>query len=332
MDTQAEQMRTLQQSIDRLQHNLSDMTIKYTELISRLLPNTNTNTNNPSKPPVPDTILTTGHDNYAATDADMDIENNTSTELPTTSTADSMHAPQPPASSNVEHKPTQQHPRPWNVTAAAKQNITLNQPQSNTKARDCAKAVATPQPARTTRKSYAEIASQITANKDQANVEAAKSALGFFHQKRVPSKSQTEQRLSLRRIYVNGIPRTTYKNLKTHLFSLRFMLSKIVNISYIAQNCVEFLVREEYASSFIKRCNDCNLKIIEVDPTKPLDPNFPVDQLPAVRELFKKRLTGLITNTNSDIVKQFFEQFAAEQNITLTPITNPSTSAEPMQQ
>jgi hypothetical protein len=108
---------------------------------------------------------------------------------------------------------------------------------------------------------------------------------------------------------------------------LRFMLSKIANISYIAQNCVEFLVHEDYASSFITKCNICNLHIIDADPTKPLDPNFPTDKLPEVRALFQRRLEGIIQHSNSDIVKEFFRQYAAEHHVELQSLT---TSDAPM--
>jgi hypothetical protein len=172
------------------------------------------------------------------------------------------------------------------------------------------------------KKSYADIAKKITGDKPEANVLAAKSALAFLHQRRPNSISRTEQRLNVRRIYVNGIPRTTYKTLKQHLFSLHFMLSKIHNVSYIAQNCVEFLVSEEYAQSFLNRCKECNLRTIEVDPTKPLDPNFPVENLPAVKQLFAQRISRIIDNTNNDLVKSFFTDYANERSISL-----PSTSA-----
>jgi hypothetical protein len=178
-------------------------------------------------------------------------------------------------------------------------------------------------------KSYAAIAQQLTANKEEGNVRAAQSALGFLHQRRLPSKITAEQRIGLRRIYVNGIPRTSYQTLKTHLYSLRFMLSKIANISYIAQNCVEFLVHEDYASSFLAKCRFCQLEVIQADPTKPLDPNFPADKLPEVKILFQKRLEGILKNSNSDVVKDFFTQYAAEHNVTLSmPITTPEEEME----
>ncbi|KAI8575049.1 hypothetical protein K450DRAFT_263598 [Umbelopsis ramanniana AG] len=71
----------------------------------------------------------------------------------------------------------------------------------------------------------------------------------------MPHQSSTEQRLGLRRIYVNGIPRTSYKELESRLFSLHFMLTKIVNISYIAQNCVEFVIQEDYTTTFLVLLN-----------------------------------------------------------------------------
>jgi hypothetical protein len=142
----------------------------------------------------------------------------------------------------------------------------------------------------------------------------------------MPSSSQTEQKLHLRTIYVNGMPRTSYKILKQHLFSLHFMLSKIKNISYIAKNCVEFLVDEDYASTFITKCKICQLQIIEVDPTKPLDPNFPVANLPEVQKLFANRLSKIVESTNSDLVRSFYTRYATERGISLPLNAVPTTT------
>jgi hypothetical protein len=143
----------------------------------------------------------------------------------------------------------------------------------------------------------------------------------------MPHKSTTEQRLGLRRIYVNGIPRTTYKELKVRLFALHFMLSKIVNISYIAQNCVEFVVTEDYASSFLAKCKFCNFQILDnVDPSKPQDPSFPTDKLDSVKELFAKRVSHIIANTKSDVVKEFFTQYADERQIPLSNFVTPQAT------
>jgi hypothetical protein len=106
------------------------------------------------------------------------------------------------------------------------------------------------------------------------------------------------------------------------------MLSKIANISYIAQNCVEFLVSEDYAQSFTNRCKECNLKTIEVDPTKPLDPNFPAENLPAVKQLFAQRVARIIDNTNNDLVKSFFTEYARERSISI-PSANASSNPTP---
>lgn len=66
------------------------------------------------------------------------------------------------------------------------------------------------------------------------------------------------------------------------------MLSKIKNISYVASNCIEFLVTEDYVASFIFKCKLCNLNVIETDPLQPLDPNFP-DEAPDCNTLFQLR-------------------------------------------
>jgi hypothetical protein len=204
------------------------------------------------------------------------------------------------------------------VAAAAKMNVPITPDTAQKSKPTMAEVVKTHTPTkRVPRPSYADIASKVTAGKDQANVDAAKSALGFLHQKRLPTNSTTEQRMQLRRIYVNGIPRTSYKELKSRLFALHFMLSKIINISYIAQNCVEFVVAEDYTNSFLSKCKICQLQIIQVDPTKPLDPNFPAEKLDNVKEMFAKRVANIIANTKQEVVKEFFAKYAEELQIPL---------------
>ena len=70
-------------------------------------------------------------------------------------------------------------------------------------------------------------------------------------------------------------------------------------------------------------------EVIQADPTKPLDPNFPADKLPEVKILFQQRLEGILKNSNSDVVKDFFTQYVAEHNVTLSmPITTPEEKME----
>lgn len=85
------------------------------------------------------------------------------------------------------------------------------------------------------------MAQKLAANKPSANVHTAQSSLASFRQRRRPFYSSTEEKLGLRRFYVNGIPKTLYKEPKSHLYSLHFILTKIVDISYIANNCIEFI-------------------------------------------------------------------------------------------
>ncbi|CAO3674810.1 unnamed protein product [Umbelopsis vinacea] len=69
-------------------------------------------------------------------------------------------------------------------------------------------------------------------------------------------------------------------------------------------------------------------EVIQADPTKPLDPNFPADKLPEVKILFQQRLEGILKNSNSDVVKDFFTQYVAEHNKAYDRVPIPSfTSA-----
>lgn len=120
--------------------------------------------------------------------------------------------------------------------------------------------------------SYTDITQKLVLDKPNADVNAAKSALAFFHQRRVTTNSSTEQRLGLRRVYVNGIPKTKNEELKALLYSLQVMLSKAFDISDIMQNCVQFVIQADDPSSFLAKCKFFGLQVLDMEPTKPLDP------------------------------------------------------------
>jgi hypothetical protein len=345
IDHQASEMTKLRTSMTNLDNNLKTMAQQYTLLAGKLqtVPVTITETTN---------IPSRRSDN----NMDMDFPSENSIHAPVheevtddiPSVKDSMHAPTELADVTTSSD------RPWNQVAIAKLNgqatvprfpPPMPAPKSKQQQQQQPQQPQQPrqQPPRQQqqqqqprqqprqqqqqqqqKKSYADIAKKITGDKPEANVMAAKSALAFLHHRRPNNISRTEQRMNVRRIYVNGIPRTTYKTLKKHLFSLHFMLSKIHNVSYIAQNCVEFLVNEEYAQSFLNRCRECNLRTIEVDPIKPLDPNFPAENLPAVKQLFAQRVARIIDNTNNDLVKSFFIEYAKERSISIPSDNDPS--------
>ncbi|CAO3657767.1 unnamed protein product [Umbelopsis vinacea] len=342
LDQQSNEISELRISMTSLDNNLKTMAQQYTLLVDKLQNKTAANDSLPSSNTAMEMDYPSGDSIHAPGYTDIQDD--------APSAKDSMHAPKNSiASTNSIDE------RPWNRTAIAKLNGKASAPRfpppppaPKLKQQQQLQQQKQQQPQQTLKqqqqqprqqqqqqrqpqqqqqppkKSYADIAKKITGDKPEANILAAKSALAFLHQRRPTNTSRTEQRMNVRRIYVNGIPRTTYKTLKQHLFSLHFMLSKIQNVSYIAQNCVEFLVNEEYAQSFLNRCKECNLRTIEVDPTKPLDPNFPIENLPAVKQLFAQRIARIIENTNNDLVKSFFIGYAKELDVSI-----PSTTARP---
>ncbi|KAG2181972.1 hypothetical protein INT43_006897 [Umbelopsis isabellina] len=113
--------------------------------------------------------------------------------------------------------------------------------------------------------SCADIAQKIVANTPSADDNAAKSALAIFHQRRIPVNSTTD---------------------------------------YIANYCVQFVIRSDYTSSFLSECCIARLQVIDANPTKPLDPNFPSDKLDDVKQIFAKRVANIVVNTKHDVVSE----------------------------
>ncbi|KAI8575282.1 hypothetical protein K450DRAFT_262410 [Umbelopsis ramanniana AG] len=204
MDNQATQMLDLQYSINNLTKDLSAMNHNYQQLLSQASENRGTLASKHAPPTTPTTAP-------ARPDAMELFENTAAAEL----VGDKNNARRNQKNQKDQHQrdmteqtPSPVHPRPWNAKHIPQTTITY---ASVTK-----KTVA---PTGRPKQSYSAIAEKLVSNKPTANAEAAKSALAFFHQKRVPHKSSTEQRLGLRRIYDNGIPRTSYKDLKSRLFA-----------------------------------------------------------------------------------------------------------------
>lgn len=169
---------------------------------------------------------------------------------------------------------------------------------------------------------------------DSESQQKARKALNSLSAKK-PSNisiSKAEQTCKCRRIYVNGVPQIPFKELKSSMFELHFILSKIVNISFIAKNAAEFVIQEDYASKFISQVKGIpTWQIIAAnnsfDPSKPLNQDASQALKEQVKSAFEKRIKGIATNTQNSPSQVFFSSWCQELNISLA-----NTQLQPQQE
>ena len=84
-----------------------------------------------------------------------------------------------------------------------------------------------------------------------AEVTAARSALRAKPVRRpTPARTEAERQTGTRIVHVSGIQRMRYRDIKGHLKSLGFSISKIPSISFVGY-ATEFVVEEDYSSLFV---------------------------------------------------------------------------------
>ena len=120
------------------------------------------------------------------------------------------------------------------------------------------------------------------------------------------------------RIYVKGLNILSSRNrngmntveIKKELFSNRFKLSKILNISHVGSDFTEFLIHSDYSQNFKSKCNE-----LELDYSESYDPSLP-HRLNATEELktmvlgnFSDRLNRIIERTRKIEVRTYFENW-----------------------
>lgn len=116
------------------------------------------------------------------------------------------------------------------------------------------KTIPTPKPTGGQPVSWADVALRNVPPERKAEVLHAREALKPVRPPTIPpAGSSAEADYEVRMVYVEGIKRMRYSELKGYLKSLGFSLTKIKSISFIGFSTVEFIVDVEYASRFINQ-------------------------------------------------------------------------------
>ena len=134
---------------------------------------------------------------------------------------------------------------------------------------------------------------------------------GVRNNEPIQFQKQAEADHNLRLIYVGGISFMQIRTLKDKLFQLRFLLSKIRNIRWIGRSILEFLIDEEYSTSFIDRLKEFNGYVRFL-------PSFDIFQSPRpnqreseIDEAQERAIRGIVLQrdkSNDQSVHNFFDQ------------------------
>lgn len=148
--------------------------------------------------------------------------------------------------------------------------------------------------------------------------------------KPLPAKTSAEADSGVRMIYVEGIQRMRLRDLKGHLKSLGFSISKIFSISFIGFAGVEFIVDEDYAPIFCRQIDtrtDATIaekfNILSSNTRSTVDP----------QQACKRRLNRIRDReTTPYVVKQLIDRFLNEKGLNTEDSTldsvNPATHQE----
>jgi hypothetical protein len=131
-----------------------------------------------------------------------------------------------------------------------------------------------------------------------------------------PKRGESSEELS--RIYVRGPRKGKLGELRKSLMTLRFRVSEILNISFVATNIMETLVSKGYESEFKKQAESFNWEIItKYDPSNPMDVSATEETKNIVKEAFIRRTHHVINTTTKPAVRNFYITWLSGRNIPL---------------
>lgn len=163
---------------------------------------------------------------------------------------------------------------------------------------------------------FAEIALRNVPEDRHAEVLNARNALKARRQENIPTthpKTVSEQTHELRMVYVDGIQRMRFRELKGHLKSLGFSLSKIRSISFIGRT-TEFIVEQDYADSFqyqVRTRLDATI-LPDFDTTAKASPSSTVDP----KKACARRLKFISEREGTPYaIKKLIQDYIQEKNL-----------------
>jgi len=125
-----------------------------------------------------------------------------------------------------------------------------------------------------------------------------------------PANEKVSPDCPLVSVYASGFSRIPISQLKKHLFTMRFSLSKIVTLSYIGTSIIEFIIIQDYEKILIQKLKKLNFEVLEkYDPTVPTNPLADQETKERIKSACIQRVQRLADTVVLPSAKNFFEQW-----------------------
>jgi len=97
------------------------------------------------------------------------------------------------------------------------------------------------------------------------------------------------------------------REFRSHLHDMRISLSKVVNISFVGRDVVEFLVDETYAVDFLRRLQTFKFRSLpKFNPAVARDPQATPEIRKVVWDAFMARLFKIVETTTNERARLYF--------------------------
>ena len=138
----------------------------------------------------------------------------------------------------------------------------------------------------------------------------------------------------LSKVYVQGIGRMPISQVRLHLKSLRFRVSRILNISFLGANTAEFLLTADYVGGFKRRIGvigqATRWRLLDTfDAAALADPKADPATKQRVQDAFIKRVHHIILKTTHPAVKASYETWLRDLNLPLPSSPAPAGLSGP---
>ncbi|KXN64598.1 hypothetical protein CONCODRAFT_14238, partial [Conidiobolus coronatus NRRL 28638] len=167
-------------------------------------------------------------------------------------------------------------------------------------------------------------------SEEEATNNQAYASLKFLN---TPSNFKTKSLTAPKKVYLKGLKRNPIGQIRKAFRHLNFTISKILNISFVGYNTTELLIDESYVEEFQgiinSKMSKLNWAIIpNFNPIKSANPKATIEDHKKCKEIFLRRISGIIYNTPVLDVKEYYSNELEKLGLTPSPPQNesPSTS------
>ncbi|PVU97037.1 hypothetical protein BB560_005771, partial [Smittium megazygosporum] len=170
------------------------------------------------------------------------------------------------------------------------------------------------------RPTFAQVARKLAKGKPEAeNFRVQEALRNLAGAKPLTSGTKAELRHGYSRIFVKGIIRQKYSDVKILLKELGFKVNRIINLEFIGRKILEVTIPGYYAAAFIRKINE--LKIFEIlpklDPSKPMNSEAGSETSDTVKNIYENRLNKAYQTTKWQNFANYLFDLAAESGINL---------------